>query len=127
MYIQGNQSNVGNVNIGGYLAVKGELKLFSPTTVGTTSMSGTDPAFGGFQRHPVSNVNYNSNTSHVFLTPRGNGNTSIIPFYSVENTSYDGSGNGIPYAASTFYIVSRQLSNSAADTTTFNYLIVNQS
>jgi hypothetical protein len=127
MYIQGNQSNVGNVNIGGSLAVKGELKLFSPTTVGTTAMANTDPVRGGFQRHPVSGVNYNNLTSYVFLTPRGNGNTSIIPFYSVESTSYDGSGNDIPYAASTFYIVSRQLSNSGADTTTFSYLIVNQS
>jgi hypothetical protein len=127
MYIQGNQSTIGNVNIGGSLAVKGDLKLFNPTTVGTTVMGpSTDQLWGGFQRHPVSNVNYNSTNSIVFLTPRGIGNSSERPMYSVEPISYTTSnGTLIPYAPSTFYIVGLQGTNSTFDITTFNYMIVN--
>jgi hypothetical protein len=127
MYIHGNQSNDGNVTIGGSLAVKGELKLFSPTTVGTTQMANSDPAYGGFQRHAVSGVNYNDTTSRVFLTPIGLNNTSFTPFYCIESYGVNNSGNTIPYVASTFWVVSRQLSNSTADNTVLNYMIVNQS
>jgi hypothetical protein len=132
-YFASNVSTVGNTAVGGNesilgsLAVKGELKLFSPTTVGTTQMANTDPGWGGFQRHAVSGVNYNNTTSRVFLTAIGLTNTSFTPFYCVESVGYDGSGNVIPYAASTFWVVSRQLSNSGADTTDLNYMIVNQS
>jgi len=126
MYIHGNQSNDGNVTIGGSLTVIGELKLFSLTTVGTTQLNNTNQFWGGFQRHPVSNVNYNSNTSHVFLTARGLGNSSPKPMYSVEAFSYTASnGTLIPYTPSTFYIVSLQGTNSTFDTTSFSYMIVN--
>jgi hypothetical protein len=125
MYINGNQSNVGNVTIGGSLTVIGELKLFSLTTVGTTQLNNTDQFWGGFQRHPVSNVNYNSNTSHVFLTARGIGNNSPRPMYSVEAGSVTASGSPIPYTPSTFYIVSYQDQVSTFDTTSFSYMIVN--
>lgn len=132
-HIRGNVSTMGNVLVGGNesilgsLAVKGELKLFSPTTVGTTQMANTDPVYGGFQRHAVSGVNYNNTTSRVFLTPVGLTNTSFVPFYCTESVGYNGSGNVIPYVASTFWVVSRQLSNSGYDTTVVNYVIVNES
>jgi len=132
-YIQGNVSTMGNVLVGGNesilgsLAVKGELKLFSPTTVGTTQMANADPVWGGFQRHAVSGVNYNNLTSRVFLTAVGLTNTSFTPFYCTESVGYNGSGNVIPYVASTFWVVSRQLSNTAPDNTVLTYMIVNQS
>lgn len=126
MYIQGNQSTIGNVTIGASLAVKGDVKFFNPTTIGTTTMGSSDPVWGGFQRHPVSNVNYNIDTSHVFLTARGISNSSDRIMYSVEPSSATGSGTTIPYAPSTFYIVSlRSGVSPGTDTTTFSYMIVN--
>lgn len=125
MYIQGNQSTIGNVTIGGSLAVNGDVKFFNPTTIGTTTMGSSDPVWGGFQRHPVSNVNYNKDTSHVFLTPRGIGNNSDRIMYSVEPESFNGVGSTISYAPSTFYIVSIRSAGSSTDNTTFSYMIVN--
>jgi hypothetical protein len=124
--VSGNQSTVGNVSVGGSLSVNGDVKFFNPTTIGTTAMSASiDQFWGGFQRHPVSNVNYNEN-SLVFLTARGISNNSPRPMYSVEPQSYTASnGTLIPYAPSTFYIVSYQGTNSTFDTTTFSYMIVN--
>ena len=122
----------GDVEADGNLVIGGDVKFTNPTTVGTTAMNPADDYTGGFQRHAVSGVNYNSTTSHVFLTAKGQGNPSLIQFYSVEPTK-----PGTAYVPSTFYIVSRQVSTitatgtvpppSGQDTTTFNYMIVNES
>jgi hypothetical protein len=122
----------GDVKADGNLVIGGDVKFKNPTTVGTTAMNPADDYTGGFQRHAVSGVNYNSTTSHVFLTAKGQGNPSLIQFYSIEPTK-----PGTAYVPSTFYIVSRQVSSITAtgtvppptglDTTTFNYMIVNES
>jgi hypothetical protein len=131
-YVQGNQSTFGNVAVGGNtnmkgtLTVLGDVKFKNATNVGTGGMNGSGAvSYGSYKKVPISGTNYISGTSRVFITLTGNfgitdGNPTAYT-YSVEPTGTNSTGGTVPYVQGTFWVVS----NNTSDTTSFNYLIIN--